>query len=367
MSRLEPCLLLSLYTPKDEVDPFERTEEMKALIETRGGEVIELFTQKREHPDPGLYFGQGKIEEIRRYLENFHEITTVIVDAYLSPVQQRNLEEQFGRTVMDREELILEIFARHARTREARLQVELAELEYLLPRLRNLWPHLTGQQGGFNFRGPGETQLETDRRAITRRIAALKKKLLHIEKIRQTQRKGRASAFKVSIVGYTNAGKSSLLSLLSGKPLYVENKLFATLDTTVKKVYFPQAGEVLLSDTVGFIRNLPHHLVASFKSTLEELLYSDLILEVVDVASPSWRQKMEVVEQVLTELGAGEKPRMTAFNKCDLLEAGILESLREQYIGRDDVLFISVLKKDNIDTLKERLASRARISRNDTR
>jgi len=367
MNRLEPCLLLSLYTPKDEVDPAERTQEMKALIETRGGQVVELFTQKREHPDPGLYFGQGKVEEIRRYLENFGEITTIIVDAFLSPVQQRNLEEQFGRTVMDREELILEIFARHARTREARLQVELAELEYLLPRLRNLWPHLTGQQGGFNFRGPGETQLETDRRAITRRIAALRKKLVHIEKIRQTQRKGRASAYKVSIVGYTNAGKSSLLSLLSGKPLFVENKLFATLDTTVKRVYFPQAGEVLLSDTVGFIRNLPHHLVASFKSTLEELLYSDLILEVVDIASPSYRQKMEVVTQVLSELGAGEKPRMTVFNKCDLLDRDTLEALREQYRDRDDTIFISVVNKDNIDTLKERLALRAQTARHESR
>jgi len=359
MSLHEPCLLLSMITPRDEVDPEERIDEMTALIETRGGRVVDVFTQKREHPDPGHYFGRGKIEEIAAFLEQTPEITTIIVDSFLSPVQQRNLEEDFGRTVMDREELILEIFARHAQTREARLQVELAELEYLLPRLRNLWPHLTGQQGGFNFRGPGETQLETDRRAITRRIAALKKKLLHIEKIRGTQRKGRSRAFKVSIVGYTNAGKSSLLSLLCGKPLYVENKLFATLDTTVKKVFFPGTGEVLLSDTVGFIRNLPHHLVASFKSTLEELLYSDLILEVVDISSPVYRQKMDVVDQVLRELGAGDKPRLRAFNKCDLLTDEALSALESQFKQSEDALFISVLEKKNIEELKESIALRA--------
>ena len=356
----DKCILLYLETPHDQGDTGERVKEMVSLVRTRGGEVIETFRQARDNPDPAIYFGKGKVEEISMFLENFPDVVNVVVDGFLTPVQQRNLESEFERTVIDREELILEIFALHAMTREAKLQVELAELEYLLPRLRNLWPHLTGQQGGFNFRGPGETQLETDRRAITRRIAMLKDKLRHIERVRATQRKGRSGTYKVSIVGYTNAGKSSLLSELSGKGLYVEDKLFATLDTATKKVYIEDCGTVLFSDTVGFIRNLPHHLVASFKSTLEELKYADLVMEVVDVSSPVFSKNMEVVTEVLHELGAGDRPRFTVFNKTDLLEADTLEKLKTKFAGDDNTVLISVKEKSGIETLKRLIGEKVR-------
>ncbi len=355
----ERCILLYVETPGDILEASERENEMVSLIRTRGGEVVEIFKQSRKNPDPGQYFGSGKLEEISMFLSNFPDIANVIVDGFLSPVQQRNLETLFERSVIDREELILEIFALHAKTREAKLQVELAELQYLLPRLRNLWPHLTGQQGGFNFRGPGETQLETDRRAITKKISVLSSKLKHIEKVRATQRKGRSGKFKVSIVGYTNAGKSSLLRSFSKKDLYVEDKLFATLDTSTKKVYIEGAGTVLFSDTVGFIRNLPHHLVASFKSTLEELKYADLIMEVVDISSPVHKQNMDVVNEVLHELGAGDKPRFTVFNKIDMLDDESLEAIMNKYKDQQRAAFISVTEERGLDSLKSRIAALA--------
>ena len=354
-------LLLEPIFPEDALEFEENIEEMKALIDTKGGEVIEVITQKREKPDPGYFFGKGKLDEAKQFLENFPEINVIVVDAFLSPVQQRNLETFFGKQIIDREELILEIFAQNAETKEAKLQVEMAQLKYLLPRLRNLWPHLTSQQGGFGFRGPGETQLEMDRRNITKKIAILREKLKHVERVRATQRRGRRNFFKVSIVGYTNAGKSSLLTLLSGKDLYVANKLFATLDTATKKIFLGEGGKVLISDTVGFIKKLPPQLIAAFKSTLEELKYADLIMHVVDISSPSFEKKIAVVEQIMSELEANDKNVLFVFNKIDLLDEEQRSFWENKYKNEDNVVFISVKEKVGIEELKEKIISFSKI------
>jgi len=291
-------------------------EELERLADTAGAEVMARVTQRFRGIDPTTYIGRGKAEEIRDRIEQ-HGADIAIFDDDLSPSQARNLEDIFEVQVLDRSELILDIFARNARTVEARLQVELAQLEYLLPRLKRMWVHLSRIRGGIGLRGPGETQLETDRRIIQRKIADLKHKLERIEKQHAVRRNAREDTFNLALVGYTNAGKSSLLRVLSGAEVLVKDQLFSTLDTTTRRVSLDGGREALLTDTVGFINHLPHHLVASFKATLHEVAEADHLLVVVDVSNPHFGERIEVVNKVLGQIGAGEIERTLVFNKVD--------------------------------------------------
>jgi GTP-binding protein HflX len=292
------------------------------------------------------------VEELARMVK-MHHVSTVIFDDDLSPAQTRNLEKATGAKIIDRSALILDIFAQHARSREARTQVELAQLQYLLPRLTRQWTHLSRQVGGIGTRGPGETQLETDRRLIRKRIETLQKELQKIDQQRQTRRKGRTYIYRASLVGYTNVGKSTIMNLLSGADVLVENQLFATLDSTVRRVELDLNHEILLSDTVGFIRKLPHHLVASFGSTLDEAVEADLLLHVVDVSHPAFNDQIHVVNEVLQEIGAGDKPVLIIFNKIDLLkEKAMVQSLKQQY---PNSVFISATRHIRIKQLKQEL------------
>ncbi|HMA69288.1 MAG TPA: GTPase HflX [Candidatus Mcinerneyibacterium sp.] len=350
------CVLLSLVLPEDREDYKENIKEMKALTKTRGGAVIKTFIQKRSKPDPGHYFGKGKLKLIKDFLSNHEDVGNVIVDGFISPTQHRNMESILKKTVIDREELILEIFSRRAKTKIAKLQVELAEYEYLLPRLRNMWDHLSRQAGGgFKLRGPGETQLEMDRQVIQKRISTLKDKIEHVKKIKKTQRKRRKHLFSVSIVGYTNAGKSTLLSQISNKDLYTEDQLFATLDTSINRVYIGKGETVLMSDTVGFIKNLPPHLFESFKSTLNEIQYSDLIIILIDITDKNYREKIQVVKKVLGDLNSSNKKLLYVFNKIDLVDQDKLKKIKQKYKNDKDSLFISALKNKNLDKLKKRV------------
>lgn len=297
-------------------------EELGRLAETAGAEVAERVVQRGRKIDPVTYIGKGKAEEIKQLIQST-EADLAIFDSELSPSQARNLEALFEVQVLDRTELILDIFARHARTTEARLQVELAQLEYLLPRLKNMWVHLSRIRGGIGLRGPGETQLETDRRMIQKQITRLKRKLRKIENQHKLRLSGRENIPTFALVGYTNAGKSSLLRALSDSDVLVRDQLFSTLDTTTRKVEF-DSHQVLLSDTVGFISRLPHRLVASFKATLEEVVSADHLLLVVDVSNPHFAERIKVVNDVLTEIGAGEIKRTLVFNKADLVKDGQL-------------------------------------------
>ena len=299
---------------------LDSLEELRQLANTAGAEVIETITQKLERPTAPYYIGKGKAEEIAQ-LCKYHDITSVIFDDELTPAQGRNLEQLTCRKVIDRTQLILDIFAARARTREGRLQVELAQLQYLLPRLTRMWGHLSRQSGGIGTRGPGETQLEVDRRRVQERLSRLRGDIQNVRKVRTTQREGRLRRQwpLVSLVGYTNAGKSSLLNRLTGAEVLAENKLFATLDPTTRQLILPNHQKILLTDTVGFIRKLPHTLVDSFKATLEEVELADLLIHVVDVSHPEYREQIEAVQKILEELGAAEKPIITVFNKSDLL------------------------------------------------
>ena len=335
-------------------DLNEMIDEITSLIETWGGNVTQSFVHKSERIDAAQFFGKGKCEEINVYLEEHPEVTIVVANVSLTPIQLRNLELVFKRTVLDRQQIILEIFDQHAQTNEAKMQVQLAELEFMKSRLRHQWTHIFKQQGGSGFRGPGEKQIEMDRQTIKKKISFFKDKLKNLEKVRATQRKNRKDDFTVSIVGYTNAGKSSLLRLLSKKEVYVEDKLFATLDTTTRTVFIDDGAngkKILISDTVGFIRNLPHQLVASFKSTLEELKYADLIVEVIDIAGVAVDHKMTVVDDVLKELGVKDKARLFVFNKTDKLTAEELTAMRIKYRVLN-ALFISIKDVSNIEDLK---------------
>lgn len=297
----------------------EHLEELERLTDTAGAEVVGTMTQQLDRPNPSTYLGSGKIEELRSRIEG-DGISLVIFDDELSPSQGKNIEDAIGRRVMDRAELILDIFATRARSREARMQVELAQLEYMLPRLTRMWTHLEKFRGGIGMRGPGETQLETDRRLISHRIRVLKERLADVQRSRFVQRQGRQTQFRAALVGYTNAGKSSILRGLSGdREVFVEDRLFATLDTLTREVDVGERQRVLLTDTVGFIRKLPHHLVASFRATLDEVLEADLLLHVIDASHPSWEEQRDVVDTVLAELGAHDKPVLYVFNKTDLL------------------------------------------------
>ena len=296
----------------------ESMEELSDLLETAGGETVGMVTQSKDSPDPRTFIGEGKVAEVKQLVQAMGA-DMVIFDNALSPSQQRVLSEDIGVSVLDRSALILDIFAQRARTREGRLQVELAQYKYLLPRLIGMWKHLERQEGAIGTRGPGETQLESDRRHIHRKISKLESELKDVRRVRATQRERRIKneVPVVAIVGYTNAGKSTLLNRLTGAEIPANNRLFDTLDTTTRTLEISDTCTVLLSDTVGFIRKLPHHLVEAFKATLEELSFADLLLHVIDASNEEWREQAEVVEELIHELGADQTPRIEVFNKCD--------------------------------------------------
>ena len=316
----------------DSMNPRERSteeslDELEALLETAGGICLGRTLQNRKTPEPRTFIGEGKVKELKD-LAKKHECTLAVFDNELSPSQMRALTEEMGMRVLDRSSLILDIFAGRARTREGRLQVELAQYKYLLPRLTGMWKHLVSQTGTsapIGTRGPGETQLETDRRHIRRKITKLEGELREVIRTRDTQRRLREKNDipVVALVGYTNAGKSTLLNKLTGADIQAQNRLFDTLDTTTRKLVVSEVQEALLSDTVGFIRKLPHHLVNAFKATLEELKYADLLVHVIDASSPEWRAQAQVVDELIIELGAGDTPRLEAFNKCDVLNSDL--------------------------------------------
>lgn len=339
----------------------EHMEELQRLTDTAGGDVVGVLVQRIEAPTPQFYIGKGKVEELRR-LTDETEADLVIFDEELKPDQAKNLEQSLDVRVMDRSELILDIFASRARTREARLQVELAQLEYLLPRLQRMWTHLSRIRGGIGLRGPGETQLETDRRLIGRRIADLKDKLRAVAAARATQRKRRSGEYRVALVGYTNAGKSSILKGLSGADLFVEDRLFATLDSATRSVELGHGHQALVTDTVGFIRKLPHHLVASFRSTLEEAREADLVLHVLDAAHPEWEERKEVVDGVLHDLELDGSDQVLVFNKVDRLTHGEERALQDRIrcLEPTPSVFASALETGGLDALRATLLARVR-------
>ena len=327
-------------------------EELADLLETAGGVCVGTVFQNKDAPDPRTFIGEGKAAEVKE-LVGAMGADMVVVDNPLSPSQQRVLSEELGVQVLDRAALILDIFAQRARTREGRLQVELAQYQYLLPRLLGMWTHLERQEGAIGTRGPGETQLETDRRHIRRKIQKLREELEQVRRVRATQRTSREKneVPVVAIVGYTNAGKSTLLNRLTGADIPANNRLFDTLDTTTRTLEISDTCTVLLSDTVGFIRKLPHHLVEAFKATLEELSYADLLLHVIDASNPLWREQAAVVEQLIVELGAEQTPRIDVFNKCDKFTGDILPH-------GADIVSISAKTGQGLDELLEKIGGR---------
>jgi GTP-binding protein HflX len=339
-------------------------QELAELADTAGAIVVGELTQHIDRPDSRTYLGSGKIDELRDRV-NETSATLVLFDDELSPSQGKNIEDAIGTRVMDRAELILDIFATRARTSEAKIQVELAQLEYMLPRLTRMWTHLEKFRGGIGVRGPGETQLETDRRLINQRIKVLRERLHDVQRGRAIQRQSRQSEFKASLVGYTNAGKSSILRGLSGaQEIFVENRLFATLDPLTRDVDLGDHAHVLVTDTVGFIRKLPHHLVASFRATLEETREADLLLHVIDASSPSWEEQRVVVDQVLDELGVKDIPKVLVFNKIDLLEHDALLALQDR-IGAlvPSSIFVSSIAEGGLEPLRRVLTASIRTRR----
>ena len=352
-NKFEKAILISLnnYEFSREIVK-EHLDELELLAQTAGAETFMKIIQDKERIDPAYYIGKGKAEEIARLVE-LNDISLVIFDDDLNPVQVRNLENLINKKIIDRSGLILDIFASHAKTKEAKTQVELAQLQYLLPRLTRAWTHLSKQYGGIGTKGPGETQIETDRRMVRTRISYLKKRLEKIESQRITKTSNRKGFLKASLVGYTNAGKSTLLNLLTDSEVLVENKLFATLDSTTRALPLKNKQTLLLSDTVGFIRKLPHHLVASFKSTLNEVREADIILHIIDVSHPFFEDHIAVVNQTLKELGTEGKVHLKIFNKADLLK----DKHKIEYVsGRyKDSILISAARGINISKLKEKL------------
>ena len=341
----------------------EHLRELAELADTAGAIVVGELTQQIDRPHPGTYLGKGKLDELRDRVQEL-EASLVIFDDELSPTQGKNIEDAIGKRVMDRAELILDIFATRARTSEAKMQVELAQLEYMLPRLTRMWTHLEKFRGGIGMRGPGETQLETDRRLINHRIKILRERLHDLQRGRAIQRQSRQSEFKASLVGYTNAGKSSILRALSNQDVFVEDRLFATLDPLTRDVDLGDNAHVLVTDTVGFIRKLPHDLVASFRATLEETRDADLLLHVIDASSPTWEEQRMVVDQVLDELGVNDRPKLLVFNKIDLLDHDSLMTLQER-IGAlvPSSIFVSTMTDEGLDPLRRALASAIRVRR----
>ncbi|MEI6522789.1 MAG: GTPase HflX [Bacteroidota bacterium] len=364
----DTCILVGLVNQKQTEEKItEYLDELEFLAETAGIKTVKRFTQKLERPDSKVFIGTGKLQEIKSYIKE-HNITSVIFDDELSPSQQRNIEKELDILIHDRTTLILNIFASRARTSHAKTQVELAQLEYLLPRLAKMWSHLDRIKGGIGMKGAGEKEIETDRRIVREKIAFLKGKIALIDRQMSTQRKNRGELVRVALVGYTNVGKSTLMNQLAKSEVFAENKLFATLDTTVRKIVLAQL-PFLLSDTVGFIRKLPTQLVESFKSTLDEVREADILLHIVDVSNPAFEDHINTVNKTLMEIGAGDKPTLMVFNKIDAFtfdkkdEDDLTEVKRNNY-SLDDLkrmwmgniqhrsIFISAIKKENWEELK---------------
>lgn len=369
IKEIENAVLVGLVTDGQTMEQaIEYLDELEFLADTAGAVVKKRFIQKLKHPDNRTFVGKGKAEEITDYVKE-HDIDLIIFDDDLTAKQAGILEEKMGRKILDRSTLILDIFASRAQTAQAKVQVELAQMQYLLPRLRGMWDHLERQRGGIGMRGPGEQEIETDRRIVRDKISLLKKRLDKIDLQAQTQRKNRGDMVRVSLVGYTNVGKSTLMNTLGKAEVLAENKLFATLDTTVRKVVIDRM-PFLLSDTVGFIRKLPHHLVESFKSTLDEVRESDLLIQVVDIAHPQHRDHIKVVNKTLKELGAEKIPMLYVFNKMDLYKEEaldeflhedekevLLQELKGQWLAETNgnAVFISALQKEGLDDLRAKL------------
>lgn len=364
--KAERVVLVGIVTPgQTEMQTREYLEELQFLVMTAGGETIKTFTQRMQRPDRATFVGTGKLEEIKAYVKA-EEIDMVVFDDELSPSQLRNIENELQLKILDRSNLILDIFAKRAQTAQAKTQVELAQLQYMLPRLTRMWTHLERQKGGIGMRGPGETQIETDRRIILQKISLLKERLKEIDKQNETQRKNRHQLVRVALVGYTNVGKSTIMNMISKSEVFAENKLFATLDTTVRKVVIENL-PFLLSDTVGFIRKLPHHLVECFKSTLDEVREADILIHVVDISHPNFEDHMETVNETLKDLGAIDKEIITVFNKIDQYTPLINDEEEQPPISLSDfenswmaktsapAIFISALKKENIEAFRSLL------------
>lgn len=346
----EKVIVAGLLTSEINPDLFEEDmQEMLLLCNTAGAEVISVVNQKRDHPAASTYLGAGKLEEIGRTMKST-SAKTLVIDAQLSPGQIKNIENVIQGKVIDRGQLILDIFAKHARTNEAKIQVELAQMRLLYPRLTHAWTHFSQQVGGIGTKGPGEKQLEVDRRLVKKKISDLKEKLKKIEKNRIVQRKSRDQAFKAALVGYTNVGKSSILNALCGSEVLVENKLFATLDTSTRRAFIPGTGNIVISDTVGFIRKLPHQLIASFKSTLSVVSESDLLILVMDASSEWINQQLQTVHNVLVELNADKIPSLLVFNKIDLVQDPFLK--KRLSLAYPEAIFISAFNKEDIAELK---------------
>ncbi|UAB76282.1 GTPase HflX [Mesoflavibacter sp. SCSIO 43206] len=375
---LESAVLIGVVTrEQDETQSKEYLDELEFLTYTAGGEVKKRFTQKMEMPNPKTFIGTGKMEEVKQFIDD-NEIGTAIFDDELSAAQERNISKILGVKVLDRTNLILDIFAQRAQTSYARTQVELAQCEYLLPRLKGMWTHLERQKGGIGMRGPGETEIETDRRIVRDKIALLKAKIKTIDKQMAVQRGNRGKMVRVALVGYTNVGKSTLMNTISKSEVFAENKLFATLDTTVRKVVI-QNLPFLLTDTVGFIRKLPTQLVESFKSTLDEVREADLLLHVVDISHPNFEEHIASVNKILGEIDSADKPTIMVFNKIDAYKAEpfdetdlTAERTTDHYslaewkrtwmnrVGEDNALFISALNKKNLEEFKKRVYNEVR-------
>lgn len=375
---LEKAVLIGVITKEqDESKSKEYLDELEFLTYTAGGEVVKRFTQKMDMPNPKTFIGSGKMNDVQEFI-NENEIGTAIFDDELSPAQERNISKILNCKVLDRTNLILDIFAQRAQTSYARTQVELAQCEYLLPRLKGMWTHLERQKGGIGMRGPGETEIETDRRIVRDKIALLKAKIKTIDKQMSVQRGNRGQMVRVALVGYTNVGKSTLMNVVSKSEVFAENKLFATLDTTVRKVVI-QNLPFLMTDTVGFIRKLPTQLVESFKSTLDEVREADLLLHVVDISHPNFEEHIESVNKILDEIHSSDKPTIMVFNKIDAYEAEpfdeddlmeertkahySLEEWRTTWmnrVGEDNALFISALNKKNLEEFKKRVYNEVR-------
>jgi len=370
----EKAVLVGLiHKDQTETQVQEYLDELAFLAETAGAVTVKRFTQKLLHPDSKTFVGKGKLEEIKNYCEQ-KNVRVLIFDDELSGSQITNIEKATDVKTIDRSDLILDIFARRAKTAQAKAQVELAQYQYILPRLRGMWKHLERLGGGIGTRGPGESEIETDRRIVRDKISLLRKRLAEIDKQAFTQRKDRGEFIRVALVGYTNVGKSTLMTLLSKSDVFAENKLFATLDTTTRKVVF-ETTPFLLSDTVGFIRKLPHHLVESFKSTLDEVREADILLHVVDISHSAYEEQMGVVNKTLQDIKAFDKPIIVVFNKMDLYEKNvfdewldesvkkeILEDLHERWERETDgkVVFISAIEKRNLELLRKTILDKVR-------
>ncbi len=363
-TKIERAILVGLITPQqDERKAREYIDELEFLADTAGAVTIRKFFQKLEYANSRTFVGAGKLEEIKEFVkDDDNDISLAIFDDELSPAQLRNLETELGVKILDRTNLILDIFAKRAQTAHAKTQVELAQCRYMLPRLTRLWTHLDRQRGGIGMRGPGETQIETDRKILLRKISLLKEELVHIDKTKSIQRKNRGKLVRVALVGYTNVGKSTMMNLLSKTEVLAENKLFATLDTTVRKVIVKNI-PFLLSDTVGFIRKLPTDLVESFKSTLDEVREADILVHIVDISHPCFEEQIAVVEKTLSELDSKEKPIIMVFNKIDAYSADTsLAELKESWMSKlkENCIFISAKNRLNIEELKELLYERVK-------